>query len=210
MQIRCPNCNYSKQIDPALLPAGTTRATCPKCEDSFELPHAGPSVAEEPQTGIDSSSQPVISARQAEIEALPKAGFWLRVVASIIDAAIVLALQLVLGLMLTLAGVVSIGNSEGQLIALVTLVQLLGFAISCAYYVIFTANGGQTPGKMALRIKAVRCDGSPISYGRATLREVLYKTISLLILCIGFLMVAFDKQKQGLHDRMADTYVIKL
>jgi uncharacterized RDD family membrane protein YckC len=63
---------------------------------------------------------------------------------------------------------------------------------------------------MALRIKVICCDGTEISYGRAAFREVPAKFISGIIFCIGYLMIAFDEQKQGLHDRMAKTYVIKL
>ena len=47
-------------------------------------------------------------------------------------------------------------------------------------------------------------------YGTAFLREVIGKFISSILLCIGYLMVAFDGQKQGLHDKIAGTYVIKL
>ena len=88
--------------------------------------------------------------------------------------------------------------------------MLFSYVLSFAYYIFFTGYCGQTPGKMALRIKVIRRDGSDIGYGRAAFREVLGKTISGLLLGIGYLMVAFDEQKQGLHDRMADTYVIKL
>ncbi len=63
---------------------------------------------------------------------------------------------------------------------------------------------------MALRIKVIRASGEDVSYGRAFLREVPGKFLSGILLGIGYLMVAFDDQKQGLHDRIADTYVIKL
>jgi uncharacterized RDD family membrane protein YckC len=56
----------------------------------------------------------------------------------------------------------------------------------------------------------MRADGSPIGYGRAALREVFGKFLSTLLLGIGYLMVAFDDRKQGLHDKIADTCVIKL
>ncbi|MDH3960367.1 MAG: RDD family protein, partial [Desulfuromonadales bacterium] len=82
--------------------------------------------------------------------------------------------------------------------------------LSISYAVFFTGYCGQTPGKMVLRIKVIRTDGSPINYGRAALREVLGKFISSILLGIGYLMVAFDNRKQGLHDKIADTYVIKL
>ena len=142
---------------------------------------------------------------QTEIDALPKAGFWLRVVATLIDTALVVALQVVLSLALTMIGVASTGSGE----QLATVVMLFGYLLGFAYYIVFTGHGGQTPGKMALRIKVIRRDGREIGYGRAALREVIGKFVSGIILCIGYLMVVFDEQKQGLHDRMADTYVIK-
>jgi uncharacterized RDD family membrane protein YckC len=49
-----------------------------------------------------------------------------------------------------------------------------------------------------------------LSYGRAALREVVGKFLSGILLGIGYLMVAFDSKKQGLHDRLANTFVIKL
>ncbi|NIQ94676.1 MAG: RDD family protein, partial [Desulfuromonadales bacterium] len=53
--------------------------------------------------------------------------------------------------------------------------------------------------KMAVRVKVIRTDGEDIGYGRSFFREVLGKFVSTIILCIGYLMVAFDAQKQGLH-----------
>jgi uncharacterized RDD family membrane protein YckC len=90
------------------------------------------------------------------------------------------------------------------------LAWLLSASVSVVDYVYFTAYGGQTPGKMALRIKVLRSDSSPLTLGRAFYREVICKFVSGIILGIGYLMVAFDVKKQGLHDRMADTYVVRL
>jgi uncharacterized RDD family membrane protein YckC len=63
---------------------------------------------------------------------------------------------------------------------------------------------------MALRIQVVRTDGTPMTYGRAFLREVLGKFVSGIVLGIGYLVVAFDRDKQGWHDKIAKTYVIRL
>jgi uncharacterized RDD family membrane protein YckC len=63
---------------------------------------------------------------------------------------------------------------------------------------------------MALRIKVVRTDNSSLTLGRAFYREVIGKFVSGIILGIGYLMIAFDQKKQGLHDRMAETYVVRL
>jgi len=138
-----------------------------------------------------------------------KAGFWIRVVASLIDSLLLGVVQFVLSLLIDLViGMMGIAT-EGDP-AINTVIWLFGVSLSIGYAVFFTGYSGQTPGKMALRIKVIRTDGSPVTYGRAALREVLGKFISGILLGIGYLMVAFDRQKQGLHDKIADTYVIKL
>jgi len=75
--------------------------------------------------------------------------------------------------------------------------------------VLFIGYCGQTPGKMTTRIKVIRCNGAEVGYGAAIFREVIGKFISALLLLIGYVMIGFDEQKQGLHDKIADTYVIK-
>jgi predicted Zn finger-like uncharacterized protein len=211
MQITCPNCNYSKQVDPEMLPPDITRVTCPKCDERFALPIAAQGTLEqprvEPQADVAIPWQAPRQTRQLDVAALPKAGFWIRVVATLLDAVVVFILQVVLSFMLALAGIAA-GNGGSDELSI--LVMLFGYTLSFAYYIFFTGYCGQTPGKMALRIKVINCDGSDIGYGRAAFREVVCKFVSGIILGIGYLMVAFDDQKQGLHDRMASTYVIKL
>ena len=210
MQITCPHCGFSKQIDAAQLPADVIKVNCPKCKLSFPLPGKVEDATFTQQQPLPERQpapvQTTVSTR-SEIDTLPKAGFWMRVVATFIDAFIVFVLQFLLGTLLAVFGVVNNSGSAGDV---AILIQLFGFALSFAYYVFFTGYCGQTPGKMVLRIKVIRCDGSPLSYGRAAFREIPAKFISGIIFGIGYLMVAFDDQKQGLHDRMADTYVIKL
>lgn len=147
---------------------------------------------------------------QEAVDAIPKAGFWVRLVAAVIDMIIVFTLQFLLGALLAFAGLSSLGFNADSAGTIAVLVQIFSYALSFAYYIVFTGYCGQTPGKMAVRIKVIRRDGNAISFGRAAFREVPAKFISGIIFGIGYLMVAFDDQKQGLHDRMARTYVIKL
>ena len=147
------------------------------------------------------------SVQTAEFQ--PKAGFWIRVVAAILDSFLLSAVQFALTFIISMAiGAMDIATLEDPAISFV--IWLFGMTISLGYAVFFTGYCGQTPGKMALRIKVVRTDGDQMTYGRAAKREILGKFVSSLLLGIGYLMVAFDKQKQGLHDKIADTYVIKL
>ena len=142
-------------------------------------------------------------------QALPKAGFWVRAVASLLDSFLLAAVQFLLSLLIGLT-IGMLGMSADGDPAVNTVIWLFGASLSIGYAVFFIGYCGQTPGKMALRIKVIRTDGSQIGYGRAALREVPGKFISTILFGIGYLMVAFDSQKQGLHDKIADTYVIKL
>ena len=236
MRLTCPHCNFSKEVPEERLPKQPTKVTCPQCKQSFSLPqHPAAEPAPEPSAAAQitcpacRTSQPrsescvtcgLIFARYQPPAAAdaplapdaddpankPKAGFWLRLVALMIDGFLVFVLQVVFGVLLALA---SGGNFDVQG-TLAILIQLFTIVLSLFYYVFFTGYCGQTPGKMLLRIQVVRAEGGPIGYGKAFYREVIGKFISGIILGIGYLMAAFDDQKQALHDRMARTYVVKL
>ena len=62
-------------------------------------------------------------------------------------------------------------------------------------------------GKRLFRLYVVRTDGSRVGPGRALARH-LASLLSMLILGIGFLMIAFRQDKRGLHDLICDTVVI--
>lgn len=205
IEITCPHCQFSKEVDEATLPPRTNRVTCPRCRESFPLPR--PEVTAEPGIAVEQPRAEIpTDEQQSDPKQLPKAGFWIRVTAAILDGFVVLLLQGVLGGLLLMAGMLNGSANEG----LGLLVQIFTLLLNFVYYIFFTGYCGQTLGKMAVRIKVVRCDGAPLTYPRAAFRELPAKFISWIILGIGYLMVAFDEQKQGLHDRMADTYVIKL
>jgi uncharacterized RDD family membrane protein YckC len=65
-----------------------------------------------------------------------------------------------------------------------------------------------TVGKIALGIEVTDLEGNRLSFGRALGRN-LAKIISALILYIGFIMAAFTKRKQALHDMIASALVVK-
>ena len=80
--------------------------------------------------------------------------------------------------------------------------------VAILYYVVPTAISGKTIGKKVCGIRVVSERGK-VGFLRAILRETVGKWISAIILGIGFLMVAFHKEKRGLHDLIAGTWVIK-
>ena len=101
------------------------------------------------------------------------------------------------------------------------------FALGLLYFPGFWVWRGQTPGKVLMGAYIVKSDGSPMGIGTALLRYVTYITIfytpivfisnfyihgalalALIVAC--FLIVAMSMKKQGIHDRIAGTYVIKV
>ena len=87
---------------------------------------------------------------------------------------------------------------------------LIGYGCSLFYYIYFIGSRGQTLGKMALGIKVVKTDGSPVGYLNAFLREVVGKFISGLVLGLGYLWILWDPRKQAWHDKIANTIVVKI
>lgn len=273
MEITCPHCNFTREVDQAKIPDRPVTATCPRCRQPFgfaktalteagRVPEAaqtaaGPEPAAQlqvscPACGLEQpagencvgcgvnfamwearqqtrtrqdiqaggpGAQPATSNRPAEIRHAPstltasirpKAGFWIRFFAYGIDGAIIGAIQILLGLLFDyLVGFSVTLSNEGQ-VAMAVVSGLMSISISFCYGIFFIGYCGQTPGKMLVRVKVIRTDGSALSYGQAFLREFLGKFVSGILLGIGYLMVAFDSQKQGLHDKIADTYVIRI
>jgi uncharacterized RDD family membrane protein YckC len=85
---------------------------------------------------------------------------------------------------------------------------LLSMALSCLYQGYFLSQKGATLGKMLMGLKVVTFDGGPITVSRA-IGRYFASMLSSMILCIGYIMVAFDDQKRALHDHICGTRVIR-
>jgi uncharacterized RDD family membrane protein YckC len=128
-----------------------------------------------------------------------------RLLAALIDHAMLLGIDLsVVYFTLRIAGL-----DAGDIRAL-PLAPLLAFLIllKVAYFTAFTAVGGQTIGKMAVRIRVVGDDGDVDGIRAA--RRTLTSTLSLLPLGLGFLPVFFGDDRRALHDRLTHTRVVGL
>lgn len=125
------------------------------------------------------------------------AGFWARVAATIIDALILLIPHLLITLVV-----------DGRFFNASGYTNILTFVMDWLYYALLESGTNQaTLGKRVLDIKVTDTDGRRIGFTRATGRY-FSKILSTIILFIGFIMVAFDSRKQGLHDKIADTLVV--
>ncbi|HRF94314.1 MAG TPA: RDD family protein, partial [Aggregatilineales bacterium] len=85
---------------------------------------------------------------------------------------------------------------------------LITLALSLTYYIGLSKYGGQTFGKMALGIRVVRVNGDSLRWGNAILRYIGY-ILNAFSFGIGFLWILIDEKRQGWHDKMAGTIVIK-
>lgn len=83
--------------------------------------------------------------------------------------------------------------------------NLIGLVYDVGFWV---KNDGRTPGKMAVKVKVVKTDGSPITLGTAILRWI-GGIIAVLPLGLGLFWIAWDSKKQAWHDKIAGTYVIR-
>ena len=163
---------------------------------------------------VCAACKPVFFQRLQEGAALPGileyAGFWTRFGAKFLDGIIMSIVSVILSV--ASVGLVAANAAKSKNVGAVLTTQLIIFLIQMlfqmAYQVGFLGKYGATPGKMACKIKVVRPDGSPITYGRACGRY-FGEMLSGMILCVGYIMAAFDDEKRALHDRICDTRVIR-
>ena len=122
------------------------------------------------------------------------AGFWIRFLAMLLDFVIIGIPAFLLQMLIVFATGVN---------SIVYLVEI-GVIVLTIYW--NSAKGG-TPGKWIVKIRIVDAHGKFISIPTSILRYIGY-ILSGLILGIGFLMIAFTEKKQGLHDKIAKTFVV--
>ena len=128
------------------------------------------------------------------------AGFWIRLVATLIDTAILEGASWLLALPLphSINGLVLQGVEAG----IYTL-------IATPYFVWGHYKYQTTPGKRVLKLYVVRADnGLRITLTQSWLRAVGYLLSYIPVGC-GYLMAAFNSRKQALHDVIAGTVVVR-
>ena len=82
-----------------------------------------------------------------------------------------------------------------------------GALVVAIYGVLFVGLGGRTPGLRALGLRVITAWGTPPSLARALLR-FLGVALSLALFGLGLLWIGFSREKRGLHDLLAGTWVV--
>lgn len=154
------------------------------------------------------------------------AGFWIRALANFIDGLVLVIPAMVINSMVYQA-VLGMSRREHQQ-AMTEIYGALGefyfyevplevnvwvypisLVVGLLYSAVLTASSWQgTVGKKMLGLQVVDLDGNRLTAGRAIGRYFAYFASSVT-LYIGYIMVGLTDNKQGLHDKIAKTYVVK-
>jgi uncharacterized RDD family membrane protein YckC len=152
--------------------------------------HASPtfSAAESdaPRAGRTPGSTPQNGEIPVDESTLPRAGFWIRIGALLIDAVLV-----------------------GIILAVLHDAFGLELILLAGYGAVMWKLKGTTIGGIVCDLKVTRVDGRPIDWGTAVIRA-LGCFLSLAVAGLGFVWIALDPQRQAWHDKIAGTVVVRV
>jgi len=192
-------------------PALVATNPCVQCKRlyaaEFVIPMAGGLVC--------AGCKPVLLQRVREglaplAAAKPFAGFWIRVVARMIDNTITSVASYIfqIPLIIVLARMGKTNSADlPMVIATGALAVVLSLAAAAYYEAWFLVHKGATPGKMILGLKVIKARGGAFTWGLGIGRYFAY-TLSGMLLYFGYFMAGWDEEKRALHDRICDTRVV--
>lgn len=132
------------------------------------------------------------------------AGFWIRTGASVIDSVLILAI--ILPLISVIYGP-DYWLNESLIVGFWDVV--LNYVLPAIAVIVFWSYKSATPGKMAMRLVIVDArTGEKPSTAQFVGRYLAYY-VSILPLFLGLIWVGTDKRKQGWHDKLAGTVVLR-
>ena len=133
------------------------------------------------------------------------AGFWIRLLAALVDT-------MLLTVFVTLPLSFVYGPQDyflGEQIFLGFWDIFLGYVLPVFLTIWFWIRYLGTPGKMLLKLQIVDAKSMGAMTGWQAIVRYLGYLVSMLVLLLGFFWIAFDQRKQGWHDKLAGTIVIK-
>ena len=179
----------------------------------------GPNAINIHDSVISSSSIGGEGSDSATAGVSPFKGFWIRLVAAIIDVILVsIAFFVFVILFMVVFGGLGglLGGEEGAFGA-----GIMGFLLAILVFTIFqllykplmeASEFQGTLGKYMLGMKVVKANGERLDMGTSFVRSIVYLVcmalMSLVVPVLAFFMIGFTEQKQGLHDIVAKTFVV--
>ncbi len=140
----------------------------------------------------------------SNIDNVEYAGFWIRVGASFIDG--LLFAIFTLPITMIVYGD-TLWESESMILGPADF--LINYILPAVVVVLFWLYKSATPGKMIFKLKVVDATtGNVLTVGQAIGRYLAYFLASIPLL-LGIIWIVFDNKKQGWHDKLANTAVIR-
>ena len=196
----------------AAMPDGS--AFCSACGQAFSVAAAAPRV---PLINVPAAA-PVYAA----VPRVEYAGFWLRVLAYVIDNAVIgvgiIAVLIPLIIMTGLGGLLSrirpvedMNDLGFFLIAgLISLAATVSLVVTWLHHALMESSDWQaTVGKKVLGLVVTDTAGQRVSFGRSTGRHFGKIVTNMVPVLIGYIMAGFTERKQALHDMMAGCLVLR-
>jgi uncharacterized RDD family membrane protein YckC len=174
------------QREEAMVPPATVLASTVTAPPASPIPNIGSApAAAAPIPGT--MNPPATATPPPDVVLLPRAGFWARFVAALVDLILVSVVIFVL--------------------------PVIGFALfipcAVAYFTAMWTWQGATIGGLMMGHKVVRTDGRPVDFMVAVVRSLM-SIVSTFCVFLGCLWCAWDRQKQTWHDKIAGTVVVKV
>ena len=153
-------------------------------------------VATQPDQPIETSAGDAAVTSEPSLGGYSLAGFRTRFDANLLDICVLLLVMMLASLAFSL--------DHSRLLESEYAIYLIPYYLYYAiiYFAVFWWVWGATPGKLIFGLRVVDESGGPIGIERALVRTVQ------IPLFLGFIWATFDEQRQGIHDKMAGTYVI--
>ena len=145
-------------------------------------------------------------------------GFWRRLWAYIIDKFILYLMSLILFLIGLIAmglggvspwSIIVTGDLPRGMGLFMAVYLLTALFMDMTYFIWFHGTVGRTLGKRLFGLRVIRISGEKMTLGIAFLRWV-GSLISGIFFFLGFVWIAFDNRKQGWHDKIATTLVVRV
>jgi uncharacterized RDD family membrane protein YckC len=180
---------------------------CARCGETF-CPDCLVTIHEQPFCAACKTEQLLDVRSGVDRTHMVYAGFWARVGAQVLDGLIfgVPAYAIFVAVMMYVAVLVQ-ENAQVPTLVLLAYVPLYVFPILYEASMLSLKNG-QTVGKMALRLRVIRPDGSRITAGQAWGRAVMRLILGCLVV-VDYIPYFFTDEKTTLHDMVAGTRVVE-
>jgi uncharacterized RDD family membrane protein YckC len=172
-----------------------------------------PAIQQPVEPEIQKSVEPAIQQPATSAKTLKFAGFWFRTFALVIDTVlcnvVITVILLPFAFVFQVLMAVDTPNTVYTKAVLFILMSVIAMLLHWLWFTIAESSKWQaTIGKKMVGLKVTDENGERIDFGRANGRY-WSKTLSYITLLVGFVMAAFTEKKQGLHDKIAGTLVVK-